>query len=218
MKRKTNLHQEAAEKAKAKIIKAAQALFIERGFSGASMSAIAKAARINQSLVYHYFESKEDLWRQVKGKIISSVLEEANLYEAPQVETLDELLDHLVIHRYKLHAQNRDLVRMLMWQALEKNGTAISGTSEVWMDSWLKTIARLQKNKVVTKRYNPYEIMIWFNGIIWAPFVTGSPHPKFAKNIDSFLKKMVKELRDRLKPEDKMQSHHDAKRENTLKR
>lgn len=48
------------------ILDAALEVFATRGFSGATNQAIAKAAGINSpGLIYHYFESKEDLLRSV---------------------------------------------------------------------------------------------------------------------------------------------------------
>lgn len=46
-----------------RIVKAAEAIFAERGLAGARISAIARAARVNKALLYYYFRSKEDLHR-----------------------------------------------------------------------------------------------------------------------------------------------------------
>jgi len=49
------------------ILKAARALFAERGLHGVSMCEIAELAGKSQGLIHHYFGSKEDLWRSVKA-------------------------------------------------------------------------------------------------------------------------------------------------------
>jgi TetR/AcrR family transcriptional regulator, cholesterol catabolism regulator len=49
------------EQAKARIISAAEALFNQQGFDGASMRDIAAAAEMQPASVYYYFESKEEL-------------------------------------------------------------------------------------------------------------------------------------------------------------
>jgi AcrR family transcriptional regulator len=43
------------------IVAAAAALFASRGFTGASVADIAQRGKISKSLVYHYYESKEDI-------------------------------------------------------------------------------------------------------------------------------------------------------------
>jgi TetR/AcrR family transcriptional regulator len=44
-----------------RILRAAEEIFAERGLAGARTSAIARAARVNQALLYYYFQSKEEL-------------------------------------------------------------------------------------------------------------------------------------------------------------
>ena len=43
------------------IVTAAAALFASRGFNGASVADIAQSGKISKSLIYHYYESKEDI-------------------------------------------------------------------------------------------------------------------------------------------------------------
>lgn len=46
------------------ILQAAQKEFGEQGFDRGSIRAVARRARVNPALVYHYFESKDDLFRE----------------------------------------------------------------------------------------------------------------------------------------------------------
>src|SRR5690606_16449712 len=43
------------------IVEAAAALFASRGFNGASVAVIAERCKTSKSLIYHYYESKEDI-------------------------------------------------------------------------------------------------------------------------------------------------------------
>lgn len=56
------------EASRASILDAAERLFLERGFAGASMSEIAKGSGVTKSLIHHHFGSKEALWREVKRR------------------------------------------------------------------------------------------------------------------------------------------------------
>lgn len=188
---KINLHQKAREETLATILNASEKLFVDKGFSGTSIGAIAKEAKINQSLIYHYFQDKKALWREVKSHIITNTLGPEHLLQAPDIDSLDELLEHLVTRRLQLYSKNKNLVRMLLWQALEEEGETISGTSEAWIESWIKQIEALQKKKKLTSDYTPYEIMISLNAIVWAPFLTGP----FKGDINAFCKKKLQELK-----------------------
>lgn len=54
------------EATRAAIIEAAEQVFAEKGFAGASMSAIAKEAQVTKSLIHYHFSSKEALWQEIK--------------------------------------------------------------------------------------------------------------------------------------------------------
>ncbi|PJD96135.1 MAG: hypothetical protein CK425_06955 [Parachlamydia sp.] len=198
MKTSTNLHQKAAEKARAKILQAGRTLFLEYGFSGTSIGALAKLAGINQSLVYHYFENKEDLWRQVKADIVASAGISEDFTNPAHIKTLQDLLERLVTTRFRVYAGNPDLIRMLMWQSLEDKKAALAGSSSSWTKSWENIILDLQKKKKITAKFTPQEIILMVNGIIWAPFVTSSAL-ELQKNGELFCAKMVHELTNFLK-------------------
>lgn len=100
------------ERTKQRIIDAAIDEFTERGFDGARMDAIAEQAQANKSLIYKYFNSKEELY-------IASL---SNTYEklrASQHEIdLDEndpvgAIKKLVQSTFDTFADNPRVVRML---------------------------------------------------------------------------------------------------------
>lgn len=54
-----------AQETKRRILKAAEAEFAAKGFDGARLATIARAAGAQQALIHHYFEDKEGLHRDV---------------------------------------------------------------------------------------------------------------------------------------------------------
>lgn len=59
------VRQRDAEATKARILAAAKAEFAKLGLGGARVEAIARRARANKRMIYHYFAGKEDLFRAV---------------------------------------------------------------------------------------------------------------------------------------------------------
>src|ERR1017187_5319360 len=55
-----------------RILEAALAEFAAKGFAGARVDVIAKNARINKRMLYHYFGDKEGLFREVLRRKISA--------------------------------------------------------------------------------------------------------------------------------------------------
>ena len=56
---------------KVMITNIAQQVFSKYGLIKTTVNEIAKAARIGKATIYHYFNSKEDLYRDIKGEIKS---------------------------------------------------------------------------------------------------------------------------------------------------
>ncbi len=65
-----------------KILKAAERVFAERGFAGATMNDIAAQARLPKANVHYYFGTKEDLYRTLLDDIIEEWLRPAGRLSA----------------------------------------------------------------------------------------------------------------------------------------
>ena len=76
------------------IVETAAALFAERGFNGASVADIAKRGRISKSLIYHYYEAKEDILYDVMishVRALEAAAREATADDAAPERKLKEL-------------------------------------------------------------------------------------------------------------------------------
>lgn len=72
------------------ILAAAEAVFAERGFSGATTAAIAARAGLPKANLHYYFPTKADLYRQVLTGVLEAWLSAADAFEsgAPPAEAL----------------------------------------------------------------------------------------------------------------------------------
>ncbi len=103
------------------ILRAAESVFVDRGFSGASVSEIADRAGVSKSLIYHHFRSKDQLWFEVirEHNRRSGLLE--RFYDTLASEDLDSL-DELARGEKGFFYFLRDrpeLIRMMSWLNLE---------------------------------------------------------------------------------------------------
>jgi AcrR family transcriptional regulator len=107
-----NVRQEQAQRRREQLIEAALVVFARKGVDGASVKDIARAAAVTPGLLYHYFDSKEDL--------VAAVLEERGFL--PQLRALliehadqpaTEVLPRLIRAFDDTLAANADLVSML---------------------------------------------------------------------------------------------------------
>ncbi|MEV6071727.1 TetR/AcrR family transcriptional regulator [Nocardia sp. NPDC052001] len=99
------------EATKARIFAAATDEFAAHGIAGARVDRIARNAKANKQLIYAYFGDKELLFRQV--------LEKTMLDVAASVTTDIEDLDTWIDQHLDYHREHPELLRLLMWEALE---------------------------------------------------------------------------------------------------
>lgn len=115
---------EAAERTKEAIIKAALSEFAERGFEGSSLRDIASRAGTTHGLIRHHFGSKEDVFKAVVDYAIHTYAQE----HLPIISTLSEkdyqnpkaLIEaHKKLLRgfAEISARNPNMMRILMFEA-----------------------------------------------------------------------------------------------------
>jgi TetR/AcrR family transcriptional regulator len=93
-----------------RILRAARREFVAKGFAGARVDAIARAAAVNKRMLYHYFGDKEGLYRATLHEGIATNLD---LVAAAPPDPA-ELLPFL----FARAAKRVDGVRLLQWEAL----------------------------------------------------------------------------------------------------
>jgi len=63
---------------KDRILKAAEKLFADKGFSGARVDDIARQAQVNKALIYYYFKNKEAILEELMDTLIGEAMEVVN--------------------------------------------------------------------------------------------------------------------------------------------
>ena len=94
-----------------RILEAALQEFSAKGFAGARVDVIARRARINKRMLYHYFGDKEGLFREVLRRKIAE--RAAWLAGAPE-----EPIERLPFW-FQLACRDREWVQLLEWEALQ---------------------------------------------------------------------------------------------------
>ena len=137
-----------------KILLAARSLFVENGFSATSISEIAKKAGINQSLIYHHFNNKQDLWKKVKEHVLEGYGQfQPFVFKAET--TLRDFLVHIVNQRANLYENNPDLARIMLWQRLEDSNQSLKGGTYASPDEWKEAITTLQQQGKMCANLDP---------------------------------------------------------------
>lgn len=152
-------------KTQKKILKAAISLFIKKGFEGTSISEIAKKAEINQSLIYHYHESKEALWKNVKKSIIDIYIDIKDL-DLDVSKGLRHVLEKIVYTRFDFYEKHPEVLRMMAWQKLESKKDQLTGGTLFSPDNWKKVFMQLKKQGEIRKDVDLDMMILFITSVI----------------------------------------------------
>lgn len=115
----TKLRVRDADATKARILEAAKEEFAKLGLGGARVDEIADRAKANKRMIYHYFGSKEELFK--------IVLEEAYIDIRTAEQSLDlehlpprEALSRLVTFTWRYYLENPEFIRLVNSENLHK--------------------------------------------------------------------------------------------------
>jgi len=131
---------EEAEARDARLLDVATRLFMERGFDGTSIDAVAEAAGVSKPTVYARYHDKRDLFAAVlRGRIRKWLAPLSAAAEAPAIEgnaksiktTLHELSRHLIA--YTSAPEAAALQRILSAQAVQFPELAKLANEEGWL-------------------------------------------------------------------------------------
>jgi TetR/AcrR family transcriptional regulator len=77
-----------------RLLKAAETVFAERGFSGATTAAIAARARLPKANLHYYFRTKAELYRAVLANVLELWLDELDRF-TPEREPAEAIADYV---------------------------------------------------------------------------------------------------------------------------
>lgn len=112
----------ADDSARQRLISAAAMVFSEHGFAGASIAAIAEAAAISKSTIFHHFASKQALYRAV----IESAAQEFGRQLDSVLSTRDDAMECLgrFQAQHLAHLHNKAPITRLVLRQIEDDGAS----------------------------------------------------------------------------------------------
>ncbi|MGP4018016.1 TetR family transcriptional regulator [Saccharopolyspora sp. 5N708] len=152
-----------AEATRARIFEAAIAEFAAYGIAGARVDRIAKQAHANKQLIYAYFGSKDALFSEVLNRTMDELASEIPI----EGDDLPGYVDRLAAY----HVANPHVLRLLLWEALERGESGVLPDSERSAHYREKTgsVRRAQETGKVTDEFDPGMLALLSVGMISWP-------------------------------------------------
>lgn len=101
-----------AERTQRQILAAAKREFARKGLGGARVDDIAKSAKANKRMIYHYFNSKEELFKRV---VVDAYVDLRTAEQKLNLEHLppEEALESLVRFTWKYYLRNPEFLHLV---------------------------------------------------------------------------------------------------------
>jgi len=152
---------------RARILEAAVSVFAGKGFDGARVEAIAKAANVNINLVYHYFGSKESLFIAVMEhaySVIRSHHKDMELRNLPPAEAMRRL----VSSTFRMFVCFPELIGLLASENIHearhiRQSKVIRDLYNPLLDFIRETLARGVTERLFRPGIDPVELFISIN-------------------------------------------------------
>ncbi len=187
------------ERTRERILTAALKEFAAKGLAGARVDRIARRARINKRMLYHYFGNKDNLFRE----ILRRKLEERVAWAGGAPDDAGETLTRW----FTLACEDMDWVRLIEWEALAVGDGPILSEADRRraFASGVAKLRAVQGKGLLPRELDPRHLLLSMLGLTTFPLafpqvtrlVTGlSPRdPVFQKRRIEFLRRFAGWLR-----------------------
>lgn len=158
-----------------RIIEAARELFIEKGFTGTSMSEIAAKVGINRPGLHYYFRTKDRMFQAVFGNIVLSFIPQIGDIMQEKDKPVSHMIKEIVDIYYKLFKENPYLPLFIMKEINRDVNYLIATVENLGLKHYLcQVVERIQRD-MSEDRMNTVPLRIvfmTFYGLLTVPFLT----------------------------------------------
>ncbi len=146
------------------VLNTAEELFAERGFNGVSIKAISQKSGVSGPLILFHFQSKKELYHQVKAAIVKRYGNGSPPHPIFR-GSLRKFLEEIIHSMFRMYRENPTMIRMANWGHLEGELENWPGEEE-WHHVWIEDIERAQAQGMIRKDIQPYDILVMISGTI----------------------------------------------------
>jgi len=181
-----------------RILAAALEEFSAKGLAGARVDAIARRARINKRMLYHYFGDKQALYREILARKLRE--RAASVASAP-----DDAAESLAFW-FDIVCRDHDWVRLMQWEALDAGDRPVVGEHER-RRAYERGLAKLREQRarhLIAADLDPRHMLLSMMALTTFPvafpqltrLVTGRvpSDPAFQRQRAAFLRRLARAL------------------------
>ena len=152
------------ETSRERLLAAAAAEFAARGFAGANVDRIARAARVNKAMIYYHFKSKAALYREILRDMFAAVAARVAAVEASEAEPADKI--RAFVEAIATAAEARPHFPPIWFREIAEGGAHLDAGTLAHVTAVVKTLGRIVQEGQSRGRFERTNPMLIHAGII----------------------------------------------------
>jgi len=152
------------ETSRARLLTAAAAEFAARGFAGANVDRIARAARVNKAMIYYHFTSKAALYREILGDMFRAVCARVRVVADADVAPEEKIRGF--IQAIAAEAQARPHFPPMWFREIADGGTHLDERTIGDITAIVGMLAAIIREGVAVGRFRPVSPLLVHGGIV----------------------------------------------------
>ena len=147
-----------------RLFAAAAAEFAARGFAGANVDRIARAAHVNKAMIYYHFNSKAALYQEILGEMFHAVGERIRAVAASDATPQQKLMQFVAAIAEA--AEARPHFPPIWFREIAEGGTHLEAGTIKIVGGIVQRLALIVREGVDAGRFQPIEPLLLHGGIV----------------------------------------------------
>ncbi|HEX6974103.1 MAG TPA: TetR/AcrR family transcriptional regulator [Vicinamibacterales bacterium] len=147
-----------------RLLSAAAAEFSARGFAGASVDRIARAARVNKAMIYYHFANKAALYRDILRDMFAAVDARVQATVASPIAPADKVRGF--VEAIALEAEARPHFPPIWFREIAEEGAHLDAATTAHIANVVKMLGGIIKEGVDAKVFRAVNPLIVHAGIV----------------------------------------------------
>ena len=147
-----------------RLLTAAAAEFAARGFAGASVDRIARAARVNKAMIYYHFRSKAALYRVILRDMFEAVAAGVARVAQATADPADKIRGF--VDAIAVEAEARPHFPPIWFREIAEGGAHLDSATLASMSGIIKSLGGIVREGIAAGRFQPVNPLLVHAGIV----------------------------------------------------
>jgi len=156
--------QDRSAASRRRLFTAAAAEFAARGFAGANVDRIARAARVNKAMIYYHFKSKAALYREILRDMFEAVA--VRVDDASRMESDPDAKVRAFVEAIAVEAEARPHFPPIWFREIAENGTHLDPRTIVHIRRVITVLGRIVREGIDAGRFQPVNPVLVHAGVV----------------------------------------------------